>query len=326
MKITKVIILLLLIIISISCTKDDPVSSEQYRTIQINAKNYLRDKYFFVDQSFESNWNTPENYARRLEHTNLLPPEYQIKPYSFELYVTKLIIGVQPKANIYIDYLSLGFADSIQNYPNLYKENMNVVFVPDSLYSIDYDLGYIRLDSLNLNGGQILAAKYTKRNISNPDQLIVIGNKVSDTEYALQLLGEQDQHWDDPWSNLEWRNVYSLGRNNIGWELDLIISKNTPEGVQYSEYDRFNDLKSYLYWHEVSDPENDNEINIHYIKSGYGEFHFPNCRPFMPDSNSIIYSETMQNSSHLLIDEFIYQDPPLSYESEFMLEFKIPDE
>ena len=325
MKIALLSPILIFLILVVGCTKDDdPVSPENYLTIEKNAAEYTRYKYFFIDKSFEDNWNTPENYEKRLEHVGLIQPQYVIQPFTFELYVTRRVIGTQPQADIYLDCLNP--AGTIEfnghDFPNLYWENMYIQTVPDSLYSINYELGFIRLNSFFMHAGDILAVKYKKMNIANHDDIIQVGDVDSTgTEYNLQMLAEYDQNWDDPLNSLEWKNVYSLGMNNINQsDIKLVIYKNTEEGKKYGEYNLNSLEKPYLYWYEICSQWDENEVDPGFILSANGEFIFPNCRPFMPDQNSIIYDEAMNDSA--LIDDMVYLYNNIP--SDYVLEFKLP--
>lgn len=285
-----------------------------------NADDYLRYKYFFVDSLFRKNMATPENYQRLLEHQGLISAPFKIKNYSFELYVTRRETGTQAQADIYIDYARPP-ADSINGYPNLYKSGLYVKLVEEDLYDINYEMGYIRLKSFYLASGEILAVKYIKQNSANPADLTEIGSRDSTgTKLELQILGEYGQDWVMPWNRLEWKNVYSLDGVDISRdEFKLTIQKNIPTGLKTEEYDNTGTPKPYLYWYQVDKDEVNDEVDIGFLNSANGEFVFPNQTPFMPDVNSIIYTEGSEDS--LFIDSQIYTDPLYS-SSEFSLKFE----
>jgi hypothetical protein len=279
----------------------------------INAKNYQRYKYFFIDSLFKANMASADNYTNLIEHlplsapSNLIP--YKIKPRSFELYVTRFETGSQDEADIYIDFTRPA-ADSINGYSNLYEKNLRVKLVPEEDYFIDYELGYIRLKSFDLRSEEILAVKYIKQSKSNESDITEIGSIDSTgTKLELQILGEKDQEWKMPWTKLEWKNVYYLEGVDISKDdFKLTIQKSTAGGVRTDDYN--NDSTPmpmpYLYWYQVNKKEINDEVDIGFLISANGEFIFPNQTPFMPDNNSIIYTEGSDPA--LFMDSLIYTD------------------
>lgn len=287
-----------------------------------NAKDYLRYKYFYIESLFKDNMASPENYDRLKEHRPLMAPPYKIKNYSLELYVTRTETGVQKTADIYIDYLNP--ADSISGYANLYKENLNVKLIEEDQYEISHELGYIRLKSLYLSGSDILAVRYVKQNVNNLSDETEIGSIDStETKLELQILGEFDQEWDDPWFDLEWKNVYSLDGVDISRDgFKLTIQRNSPQGIKTEEYDSENVVRPYLFWYDVSDPDVSDMVDLGFLNSANGEFIFPNQTPFMPDDNSIIfdYYNTIMADS-LFSDPDIYTDKYYT-SSQYQLKFE----
>ncbi|MBU4485976.1 MAG: hypothetical protein KKD38_03535, partial [Candidatus Delongbacteria bacterium] len=284
-----------------------------------NAKDYLRYKYFYVEQSFKENWADSVNYLRLLEHQSLIGAQYKIKNYSFELYVTGQDIGTQAYADIYIDYLNRNDSITIGGELNKYRENYKVKLVDKDLYDINYELGYIRLKSFYLPSGAILAVKYEKQNQSG--DVIAIGDISDLTKPKLQILAEYGQKSTDPWDKLEWKNVYSLDGVDISRdEFKLTIQKNSPTGLRTEEYNGANQSKPYLFWYEVSKPDVNDEVDLGFLKSALGEFIFPNQTPFNPDENSIIYRESTADT--LFTDPLIYSDPSSITSSEFSLKFE----
>jgi hypothetical protein len=323
MKFYSAIMLGLSLILTVGCTKDDdptgtgdPVYDQ---TVVKNASEFIRYKYFFIENSFKDNMATPENYQRILDHQTLYSAPYKIKNYSFELYVTRLEIGSQSQADIYIDYTRPP-TDSISGYQNLYKSDLYVKLIDPALYEINYDLGYIRLKSFYMQQGDIIAAKYIKQNQLDPEDITEIGSVDSTgTKLELQMLGEYDLSWQSPCSSLEWKNVYSLGFTNIKREnFKLTVQKEAGSSLQTEEYDNMNVLKPYLYWYQVNKIDAYDEVDLGFLYSGNGEFLFPNQTPFMPDQNSIIYIEGKADS--LFTDPKIYTDP--FYLSKFKLKFE----
>ncbi len=290
-----------------------------------NAKDYLRYKYFYIDESFKQNMATPENYERIKEHLPLLTSGYKIKNYSLQLFVARTETGTQPDAEIYIDYLdpadTITTADGLK-YPNLYQKR-KVKIIEEDQYEINYELGYIRLKSLYLSGSDILGVKYIKQSISNPSDIIEVGSADSTgTKLKLQILAEYNQKPSDPWDILEWKNVYSLDGVDISRdEFKLTIQKNTPGGLRTEEYDISNSPKPYLYWYEVSKKDVSDEVDLGFLMSSYGEFHFPNQRPFMPDANSIIRDPLQTTADSLFTDGEIYTNSFYT-SSQFALKFE----
>ncbi|MFO7809828.1 MAG: cell surface protein SprA [Candidatus Delongbacteria bacterium] len=272
-----------------------------------NAKDYARYKYFYIEELFKNNMARPENYERIKEHKSLLAPPYKIKNYSLELYVTRTESGAQPTADIFIDYENR--QDSLINgYENHYIKNRTVKLIDDDQYEINHELGYIRLKSFYLRGGDILGVRYVKQKLDGTAEEIEIGSiDPTATELELQILAEYGQTWDHPWNDLEWKNVYSLDGVDINSDgFKLTIEKDTPVGMRREEYDKDDVARPYLYWYEVSKTDVTDEVDLGFLISSYGEFIFPNQTPFMPDSNSIIYSEGKADS--LFIDSRIYKD------------------
>ena len=287
-----------------------------------NAKDYLRYKYFYIEPLFKENMSSPGNYENLVNGLNLNSPGYKIEYQSLELYVTRTETGVQRKADIYIDYLNP--ADSISGYANLYKPNLNVKLIEEDQYEIDYALGYIRLKSLYLSGSDILAVRYVKQNVFNESDRVEIGSIDSEgTKLELQILAEYGQEWNDPWFDLEWKNVYSLDGVDIDRDgFKLTIQRNTPQGLKTEEYDSQNVARPYLYWYDVSNPDVSDEVNLRFLNSANGEFIFPNQTPFMPDENSVIFDEydTIMADS-LFSDPSIYTDKSYT-SSQYQLKFE----
>jgi hypothetical protein len=284
-----------------------------------NAKDYLRYKYFFIEPLFKANMATEENYWRFIDHRSLISAPYKIQNHTLELYVTRRETGTQAQADIYIDYTKLP-NDSIGDYQNLYKSDLFVKLVEEEYYEINYELGYIRLKSFYLSSGDILAVKYVKQSLSDPSDIIEIGKRDSETKLSLQIVGEYGQDWNMPWTELEWKNVYSLDGVDISRdEFKLTIQKNAAGGLRTEEYDKSNVPKPYLYWYEVNNKEVNDEVDLGFLNSANGEFFFPNQTPFMPDDNSIIYTEGLVDT--LFTDPQIYTDPFYSA-SEFVLKFE----
>jgi hypothetical protein len=293
------------------------------REIVKNAKDYLRYKYFYVDSTFKENYATSENYGRILEHQTIIAPQYKIQNYSFELYVTGQTTGTQAQADIYIDYLKKGIVDYIGSDLNLYEPNRDVKLVDPDQYEIYNDLGYIRLKSFSLASGQILAARYIKQHYSNSNDTIHIGRKVDATHYELQILAEEGQSYMDHWSDLEWKNVYSLGGTDVSREdFKLTITKEVAGTTKTEELDPSGNSIPYLEWYEVEDEQANDLVDIGYLYPANGEFRFPNQYPFKPDKNSIIY-KTPGLADSLFIDPEIYQDQYSTFSSNFNLKFEI---
>ncbi len=272
-----------------------------------NAKDYLRYRYFYIEDVFRENMATPENYERIREHRPLFAPPVRIRPFSFELYITRTEIGTQRQADIYIDYLNRASVDSIGGYSNLYRENRNITLVPEDQYDINYEMGYIRLKSLHLSGEDILAVRYIRENPADPAQFEEVGGVLTETKMELQILGEFGQEWSHPWNKLEWKNVYSLDGSDIDRDgFEMTIQRDTPGGVRTEEYDINDVSKPYLYWFDVSRPEVNDEVDVGFLRPANGEFIFPNQFPFMPDNNSLIYTEGKGDS--LYTDPRIYTD------------------
>jgi hypothetical protein len=290
-------------------------------TRDINAKDYLRNKYFFLDTLFRANMGSAENFTRLKEHRPLLSPPYKIKANSFQIYSVKTEIGVQTQADIYIDHRNKD-VQTIGNETNLLYPNSFVKLIPEEFYEVDNLLGYIRLKSYLLSSGEKLAVRFVLENISNPNDVDSIGSGIEgQAKLELQLLAEEGQEPSDPWSYLEWKNVYSLQGVDISREgFKLTIQRNTPTGLKSEEYDKNNVARPYLYWYEVSKTDVIDEVDINFLNSASGEFIFPALMPFMPDpANSIIYREGSADS--LFVDPAIYTD--YSYNgSEYNLRFE----
>ncbi|MCK4979095.1 MAG: hypothetical protein KAS62_01805, partial [Candidatus Delongbacteria bacterium] len=293
------------------------------RKVDINAKDYLPYKYFYVDSTFKENFASTDNYDRILEHQSILGTQYKIQNYSFELYVTRQDIGTQAKANIYIDYLSA--QDSISGMSNLYKDSLDVKLVESDQYEINYELGYIRLKSFYLKDTEILAARYVKQNNSAPFDEINIGQRIPDISkprYELQILAEHGQKYDYPWADLEWKNIYSLGGAGVSRDdFKLSITKEVSGTTKTEEVGPDGKSYPYMYWYEVDDAQANDLVDIGFLNSAYGEFRFPNQKPFEPDANSIIYEVGQPDS--LFIDPEIYRDPYSTFSSKFNLHFEI---
>ncbi len=291
--------------------------------ISPRADEFERYKYFFIDEDFRENMGSAANFQNLTEHTALETPLYKIKNYSFQLFITRSSTGTRYNADIYIDFLNRNDSLTIGGVDNLYETSV-VKLVEDDEYEINYELGYIRLKSLNLSGDEILAARYIKQNKTNTSQQYSVGSIDSTgTKLELQILGQCGQDPSNPWDKLEWKNVYSLGGVDISAdEFKLTVQKKEPTGVKTEEYDSSGNPKSYLYWFDISDPEVHDEVDIKFLNQSKGEFIFPSLTPFMPDpATSVIYREAASDT--LFTEPFIYTNTSSSYTtSDFNLKFE----
>lgn len=263
----------------------------------VNAKDFTRYKYFFLEDMYRENYTTEENYRRLKEDLPLIAPEYKIKNYSLELYVTRKGTGSQPKADIYVDFI-----DSVR-----IEENQWVMLVDEDQYEVFNELGYIRLRSLYLSGSDILAARYVKQNVVTNETDSVGSSNADNTKLKLKILAEFNQKPTDPWDDLEWKNVYNPGGVDIPRDgFKLTIRKNAAGGVRTEEYDEQGQAKPYLYWYDVNKTEVLDEVDVIFLNSAFGEFTFPNQRPFDPDLNSTAYD----HYDEVMVDS-LFSDPEI---------------
>ena len=263
----------------------------------VNAKDFTRYKYFFLEDMYRENMATEENYRRLKENLPLLAPEYKIKNYSLQLYVTRRTSGSQAKADIYVDFI-----DSVR-----IEENQWVMLVEEDQYEINNELGYIRLRSLYLSGSDILAARYVKQNVVTNETDSVGSSNSDNTKLKLKILAEYNQKPTDPWDDLEWKNVYNPGGVDIPRDgFRLTIRNNASGGVKTEEYDEQGQAKPYLYWYDVSKADVMDEADVIFLNSAYGEFVFPNQRPFDPDLNSVAYD----HYDEVMVDS-LFSDPEI---------------
>lgn len=263
----------------------------------VNARDFTRYKYFFLEDMYKENMATEENYRRLKEHLPIQAPLYKIKNYSLQLYVTRRESGSQAQADIYVDFI-----DSVK-----YEENLYVKLVEEDQYEINNELGYIRLRSLYLSGSDILAVRYVKQNVVTNETDSVGSSNADNTKLKLKILAKYGQNPTDPWDDLEWKNVYNPGGVDIPRDgFKLTIRKNASGGVSTEEYDEQGQAKPYLYWYDVNKTEVLDEVDVIFLNSAFGEFIFPNQRPFDPDLNSTAYD----HYDEVMVDS-LFSDPEI---------------
>ncbi|OQY39183.1 cell surface protein SprA, partial [Candidatus Atribacteria bacterium 4572_76] len=282
----------------------------------IEADKYQKLKYFFLDDSYRENYSSPNNYEKRLSHTVMDVSQTPVKSNSFNLYITSRANGSdREKANIYVDCQNRDQLE-IDGIQNLYKENNWVRWIDPDDYVINDGLGYIYLKSVNLQAGEVLAARYNKYDVETGNE-IEIGERDENGLLHLQIIAENGQNYDDPWSDNEWKNVYYLGGSDVrkdGFKLTIFKGDDSETKTPKK--------KTYLEWYQVAQ-ENEQDVDLGFLNSANGEFFFPELTPFWPDLNlnSNLDSIHLYDQDSAIVAQFV--DSLIYKEDDKRSEFKL---
>jgi hypothetical protein len=272
-------------IASIERSRKSTKSSTLAQEYSVSDMHYLKNRYFFLDMDFRSNY-----YPLTKDHLLLPNGIHEVNPdkvvISIEVY--RASGGEQTDT-----YFATAFIDPNNPHTKVdsaYQAKGNFKRLAlDRDYSFDPYLGWIRLRS-PASDNEIIAVAYALGDTSGLIDLTVgdIQEDPSDTTQVdtLKLIKAFGQTASHPTWPLEFKNVYSLGGINInpeGFEVKIFDRKGTTEnedrknGVSYLTIfglDQQNEAEQNMP-DELIDVGNPNIVNL-----ALGELHFPALLPF----------------------------------------------
>ena len=241
---------------------------------EIYDKNYIQNKYFFLDYNYRANFYPLDGSNRHLA----MPVNDQID----RIEVFKSQIGIDIGAGNLIRATARPDPDDETVAPEDITETDFHVLEEDSDYMIERDLGYIRLNS-KLQASEILAVAYTTLGGDTVGQINY--NTGDSTAIPLKLIRPANPDNDTYGWDLMMKNVYNLGTINLqeeGFELEIVDTYTerddniNEEGVNWLRVfglDRFN---------EDGQKVPDDKIDIHQniVNMKQGELFIPYLEPF----------------------------------------------
>ena len=263
----------------------------------INDYNFIKDRYFFIDDVFKSSF-----YPLTEDFQHTYEPLYVV--YRFDVFkrVTNIESGIIPG----VAYLNPFDETS-------YKEEGSWIRLEDGVdYEIDQILGYIRFKTLSSQDvvaisyeigkfeGQQIAPYSESENIfpTNTnfyDDYFELSQTDEDFRIVMKLIKAQGQSTpNSPTWPLMFKNVYSLGGSNINLdelEVDIAYIGGTLEEETHS---KINNNYSFLNLFGLdrkdqngnASTSGDGIIDYQYpniVRSQYGELFFPTYLPFAYD-------------------------------------------
>ncbi|MFH1734215.1 MAG: cell surface protein SprA [bacterium] len=277
-------------------------------TIPINQP--AKGRYFFLGYDYRNNFT---NYDASMTHT---APAGSPLIFASDFYVYKkytLGSGVLPADMVYAYavYDSLwdetdpeGFynksaVDSLEalgEIDNKMFQPGNYVPLNAGQYTIDTQLGYIRLSTPLTNPNDVLAVMYATNDGTTYGSLSA---QTGDT-LVLKLLRPENPHPSDQTYDLEWRNVYSLQGGNVepeGFTARIVYSPSGTNEQETIEFDGQQETFLTLFGLDTknesgqNNPDGKIDANPALINYSYGEIIFPDLRPFDPDQGYRIFGE-----------------------------------
>ncbi len=216
-------------------------SSEQnYSTLDYQ---YIKNRYFFLSDYYRENFY-PLRKDNNLHYA--LPENKIIK----DIEVYKSVVGVNTEVGSQIPGVAWVDPNDKSIHPEAKKVGEFRLLKRNEDYEVNEDLGFIRLDNVNLQDTEILAVAYSTVGGDSVGN-VVFNPDVSDS-ITLKLLRPDNPQTTDPTWDLMFKNVYSLGAFDLDPDnLDFNIvdtytnnnSKTTKEGVSWLRIfglDRFN--------------------------------------------------------------------------------------
>ncbi|MAV64820.1 MAG: cell surface protein SprA [Candidatus Marinimicrobia bacterium] len=301
----------------------------------ITDYNFIKDRYFFIDESFKNNY-----YPLNEDLQHIYYPEYVV--YKFELF--KRVVNVDSGIAPGVAYLNPSDESS-------YKEEGAWIRLEQGVdYEIDQILGYVRFKSLSsqdivgisyeigtLEGGSISpysgSNPYPTNTIFYDDYLQNL-NSDSDSKIKMKLIKAQGQSTpNSPTWPLMFKNVYALGGSNINLdELDVEIAYvgGTLEEQTHSEINNKNSFLS-LFKLDSKDQNGNNLLSgdgiidsqfPSIVNAQYGELFFPAHLPFayeqIDGNENPQWGTNVQDIGQLLNTPLNVDDDPFSiFQSEF---------
>ena len=263
---------------------------------QIQDYDYRKNLYFFIHEWFRNgSSDTIEDTGFTLSIPSYYPLVNGLHPIgnvvirNFELY--KIDASNNPQADPGTAYIN---PNDLSLYPDKSKEGAFIRLERGSDYSINEDLGFIRMRNSLQN--EIIAAHFQLVDRTTTGQLIIqIGEGVSEqnSNLVLKMIKAQSSHPNHPAWDLMFKNVYSMGSTNIdsqSLEVSIIDNFSTPISDRADNGNTFLNLFGLDNFNqsgastpdEVIDFNNPNIVNLQ-----TGEIHLPALLPFVSNDDIV---------------------------------------
>ncbi|MEL1224135.1 MAG: cell surface protein SprA, partial [Candidatus Neomarinimicrobiota bacterium] len=262
---------------------------------QIQDYDYRKNLYFFIHEWFR---NGSSDTIEDTEFTLSIPSYYplvnglhpigNIVIRNFELY--KIDASNNPQADPGTAYID---PNDLSLYPDKSKEGAFIKLERGSDYSINEDLGFIRMRNSLQN--EIIAAHYQLVDRTTGQLILQIGEGVSEqnSNLVLKMIKAQSSHPNHPAWDLMFKNVYSMGSTNIdsqSLEVSIIDNFSTPISDRADNGNTFLNLFGLDNFNqsgastpdEVIDFNNPNIVNLQ-----TGEIHLPALLPFVSNDDIV---------------------------------------
>ena len=262
---------------------------------QIQDYDYRKNLYFFIHEWFRNgSSDTIEDTGFTLSIPSYYPLVNGLHPIgnvvirNFELY--KIDASNNPQADPGTAYID---PNDLSLYPDKSKEGAFIRLERGSDYSINEDLGFIRMRNSLQN--EIIAAHFQLVDRATGQLIIQIGEGVSEqnSNLVLKMIKAQSSHPNHPAWDLMFKNVYSMGSTNIdsqSLEVSIIDNFSTPISDRADNGNTFLNLFGLDNFNqsgastpdEVIDFNNPNIVNLQ-----TGEIHLPALLPFVSNDDIV---------------------------------------
>ncbi|MBN2281437.1 MAG: cell surface protein SprA [Candidatus Marinimicrobia bacterium] len=251
--------------------------------IQINDYDYIRNKYYYLDETFrERMWPDFWQYGMFVGTNEIVD--------DFEVYKS---VTRKSANSLY------GTAYVDPNNPSLYSDEQETTYfekmLEDKDYSYSRDLGYMVMNRTYTD--EVIAVVYTIRDRNNPETIIAEygdwDHDPADTtaNISLKLIQPRSMTSDEhPCWNLMFRNVYYLGATNIdssGFDVQIewdgpsgFVPRDPSDGKTYLEKFGLDRIDA------AGNPGKDDYIDLTtgLVRLRSGEMWVPFLHPFQYDS------------------------------------------
>ena len=262
---------------------------------QIQDYDYRKNLYFFIHEWFRNgSSDTIEDTGFTLSIPSYYPLVNGLHPIgnvvirNFELY--KIDASNNPQADPGTAYID---PNDLSLYPDKSKEGAFIRLERGSDYSINEDLGFIRMRNSLQN--EIIAAHFQLVDRTTGQLIIQIGEGVSEqnSNLVLKMIKAQSSHPNHPAWDLMFKNVYSMGSTNIdsqSLEVSIVDNFSTPISDRADNGNTFLNLFGLDNFNqsgastpdEVIDFNNPNIVNLQ-----TGEIHLPALLPFVSNDDIV---------------------------------------
>lgn len=237
---------------------------------------YIKDRYFFLSRDYRQNFYP----LRREDNLHTAVPNPLIIN-NIEVY--KSVVGINNETGSQIPGVAWVDPNDKTKFPEYKRAGEFKILQPNEDYEVYKDLGYIRLNNVNLQPNEILAVAYnTEGGVDVGD--INFNSAESDT-ITLKLLRPDNPSTSDPTWDLMFKNVYSLGTfdldpDNLEFDIvDTYTPKNDNTNDAGVSWLRIFDLDRFNQSGELQpDDKLDNSPDI--INYHRGEIFLPYLEPF----------------------------------------------